>query len=156
VVKHAVAIWLLVVSTAPALCHEHSDGDVPHGHGLSLFSTLPVRDGSDNGLAPHSRHCHLVIFGIEIHVPACSDCLLHSLDRIKQNEYGSVLQANASPQDVSCAVPELVRDVAGALPASADTLPQDPPVSFSSDFESPPECHLCAVALGVRSGTQRT
>src|SRR5438876_10852237 len=70
--KFGLGVWLLVVTTSPAFSHEHPEGDKPHAHGLGLFSVSSISCcyEPDNGIAPNTRHCHIVIFGIEIHIPA--------------------------------------------------------------------------------------
>jgi len=74
--KYGVALWFAILSTSPAICHEHADGEADHSHGFGFFSTSPLlicNCSPESDLAPQSRHYHLVLFGIEITIlPGCA------------------------------------------------------------------------------------
>src|SRR6516165_5405285 len=74
--NYGVAVWFAVLSMSPAICHEHADGEADHSHGYGFFSLSPLLASNcspESELAPHSRHYHLVLFGVEITLlPGCA------------------------------------------------------------------------------------
>jgi hypothetical protein len=158
-VKFGLAVWLLVVTTSPAFSHEHPEGDKPHAHGLGLFSASAFACfgyDPDNGVAPDTRHCHIVIFGIEIHVPAScpwaadQDSPLPAEQAYFQlgAEIVNGLQAQApEPSSKAAALPTpLAASISVPLDTRADEATVSPLVSFA---------HLCDLARGLRSGAQQ-
>jgi hypothetical protein len=157
--KLVLAAWLFVVTTAPAFAHEHAGGDKPHMHGLGLFATLPRTAAVDEaeGVGPNSRHFHMVIFGIEIHVPA--SCPLTQAENPCANQgffqLGSEINALGTPADETACTP-LSADVALDVNAAGfAALPDTPGSLQANDSEFFALSLLCHLARGLRSGAQQ-
>ena len=156
-VKWTLALWLLVVTTAPAFSHEHPGGDKPHAHGLGLFSSAtPNGKESSNDLTPTSRHFHLVIFGIEIHV-AGHGSPVESENSCCPSEHG-LFQLNADSGSSAGLTGDNVctGDRHDMLPA-IESRPAEPGVIEGALAGHRPDLvpSPCDVARGLRSGTQQ-
>jgi len=149
--NYGVALWFAILSTSPAICHEHADGDADHSHGLGFFSASPLlvcTCSPESDLAPQSRHYHLVLFGIEITIlPGCA-ALETGILPVQNNSaitlnadlQAGLLAENPTLQDVAATD---YADQASVLGYCRDSAPLvDPP--------SPP----CAPARPLRSGIQ--
>jgi hypothetical protein len=154
--KSGLAFWLLVVTTSPAFSHDHADGDRPHTHGLGIFasSSSSSNDLVGNGLTPDTHHCHLVILGIEIHVPATCPWAADQDSRFPAEQVSLTLctemdhglQAQAcNPCEV--AVPAALAPTLGAF------LVRLANQRFVPDRVLQPL--VCDLARGLRSGAQQ-
>jgi hypothetical protein len=156
--KVCLALWLVVVTTAPAFSHDHAEGDKPHTHGLGVFSasSLPGQGyGSKTGIAPETRHSHIVIFGIEIHVPAScpwaaeQDSPLQTASFFQLSaEIGNGVQAQTLGESIT---PQPALAAGTAFLESAPNA--DAFLSRETAFSS--ATHLCELARGLRSGAQQ-
>lgn len=143
VVRWGLVSWLLLISTAPAVCDQHAGGDVPHVHGLNLFP-LPIPTADET--SPCRRHFHLVILGVEFYLAGDHDGR-PSPDPISSPALTAESLPGPSSWDNTASV-DAVPDTSLpplAAAASAGCLPDSP---FTVDS-------LCDLAHGHRSGAQR-
>src|SRR6516165_12324830 len=148
--NYGVAVWFAVLSMSPAICHEHADGEADHSHGYGFFSLSPLLASNcspESELAPHSRHYHLVLFGVEITLlPGCAALetgILHGQVNSTVSWGGDlgeglVAESPSHPDSSSLAI----RDDALTIPTavSLDSCPLP-------DFPAPP----CAPPRALRS-----
>jgi hypothetical protein len=160
--KFGLVVWLLVVATAPAFSHDHPEGDKPHAHGLGIFSTTSIFGSgynSNNAVSPETRHSHLVIFGIEIHIPAScpwaadQDSPLPAEESYFQlgAEIVKGLQAQATESGSQAAVlqaPDMGVPVRVDVSPNEETFPPNRALL-------PAAASLCDLARGLRSGAQQ-
>jgi hypothetical protein len=151
--SYGVALWFAILSLSPAICHEHADGDADHSHGYGLFSLSPLLAPTcspESELAPHSRHYHLVLFGIEITIlPGCAALetgILHGQNNSTMSWSGDLGQGHVAERPASqpIALPGLTND---SLPVSLDISAESCPLA------DPPGAP-CALARPPRSGIQ--
>jgi hypothetical protein len=160
--KMGLALWLLVVSTSPAFAHEHEDGDRPHSHGLGLFSLSSGCGpcGQNQGRAPETRHFHLVILGIELHVPA--SCPWSSSEDSPLAAEQGFFQLGV---EVANGLTSSGADEA-RVPVPSEGLPVlclPPSVEVAAGTNRPAfyqdgcvgGCRVCDAARGLRSGAQQ-
>jgi hypothetical protein len=150
--NYGVALWFAILSTSPAICHEHADGEADHSHGLGFFSTSPLlicTCSPESELAPQSRHYHLVLLGIEITIlPGCAAVETGILPA--HND--SAITVNADHQAGLIAEYSTVQDFAVANCAE-DALVVAA-CSHDSDLPAEPPSPPCTPARALRSGIQ--
>lgn len=151
--NYGVALWFVVLSLSPAICHEHADGDADHSHGYGFFSLSPLLASNcspESELAPHSRHYHLVLFGVEITLlPGCAALetgILHGQINSTMSWSGDLCEGLVAEKPVTHdhALAALPHD---GLPIASVISPDFCPMA---DPPSPP----CAPARPPRSGIQ--
>jgi len=155
--KSGLTLWLLVVTISPAFSHDHPDGDKPHVHGLGIFSaTPPACSSAGDSLTPDTRHSHLLIFGVEIHVPASCPWAADQDSPLPAEQgffqLGAELSNGLRTSEPACAAIE------PQAPLSSDTpvnlTPASETVSENAAIHSPVPL-LCDLARGLRSGAQQ-
>lgn len=151
--SYGVAVWFAVLSMSPAICHEHADGEADHSHGYGFFSLSPLLASTcspESELAPHSRHYHLVLFGVEITLlPGCAALetgILHGQVNSTVSWSGDLGEGLVAEKPVThdFGLPALPH---GGLPIASVISPD---FCQMADFPSQP----CAPARPPRSGIQ--
>jgi hypothetical protein len=158
--KSGLAFWLAVVSTSPAFSHDHPEGDKPHSHGLGFFPTNSASVSANNphtDIAPETRHSHLVILGVEIHVPPGSpwsaeqDSLVLAPQKFFQlgAEFRNGVETSASTESAAATILEVRASCPAELPRPdvATIWPGSAIIAGTSV--------LCDLARGLRSGAQQ-
>jgi len=156
--KSGLTFWLLVVTISPAFSHDHPDGDKPHVHGLGIFSATSPADFNAGGsdLAPDTRHSHLLIFGVEIHVPAsCPWAADQDSPLLAEHGFfqlGAELLNGLATSEPVCPTIEPQAQLSADI--SVKLTPAGEAVSASAAIPSPAP-FLCDLARGLRSGAQQ-
>lgn len=162
VFSYGLALWMLVTTCSFGMCHRHEQGEDRHCHGLGLVSAPdldPHLNANTKQIAQTVWHCHLVFFGLEIHlVPnpdslfAINQCL--SLTNGQHFFLTQVLEkSDSNPGFLN--LDSFAEIACLACPGSLDYLLLLVPPGECTSFAPAFPISVCDLALRLRSGVQR-